>query len=156
MTKPDPATASRVGEATVGPVHSDPDFSIVTVTFIDIDTKLAVMCGLEESKVFFKYDSARVLPEAKERLDRIAACAKDGAAKGKQLLIVGRADPVGSDEYNKELGMSRADAVRDYLSRQGVAAPRVETVSKGEAAADPSAPGEWPYDRRVTVRLQEG
>ena len=70
-------------------------------------------------------------------------------------MIVGSTDPVGSDQYNKELGMSRADAVRDYTSGQGVAAPRVETVSKGEAAADPSAPGGWPDDRRVTVRLQE-
>ncbi len=95
--------------------------SVLTVIAVDIDTKLAVMCGLPESKVFFKFDSAKLVPEAKERLQQIAACATTGPAKGKDLVVIGRTDPVGTDAYNKQLGMSRADSVAKSLPDQGVA-----------------------------------
>ncbi len=134
----------------------DPDIAVYTVTAIDIDTKLAAMCGIPESKVFFKFDTATVRPEAKETLDEIATCALNGPAKGKGLRVVGRTDPRGSEAYNKDLGAERAEAVAKYLREQGVPDPRIETVSKGEAAADPADPSGWPYDRRVTVRLDPG
>jgi len=135
--------------------RTDPDLDIVTVTVVDIDTKLAVMCGVPESKVYFKYDSARLVPEARERLDEIATCAKTGAAAGQDLIVVGRTDPAGADSYNQQLGMSRAEAVARYLREQGVSNARVETASRGEAAAS-ADPWHWPWDRRVTVRLQQG
>lgn len=111
------------------------------------------MCGLQGSSVFFKFDSAQLTPMAKERLQQIATCATTGAAKGKDLLVVGRTDPSGSDQYNKQLGMTRADAVARYLRDQGVSRARVETESKGETGAirEPMA---WPLNRRVTIRLQ--
>jgi outer membrane protein OmpA-like peptidoglycan-associated protein len=84
---------------------------VLTCIAIDIETRLAAMCGLHESKVFFKFDSAKLLPAAKERLEQIATCAKTGPIKGQALLVVGRTDPVGPDEYNEQLGMSRADGV---------------------------------------------
>ncbi|MEP7125841.1 MAG: OmpA family protein [Byssovorax sp.] len=131
----------------------DPDFAVITVTSVDIETKLAMMCGLSQSTVFFKFDSAKLLPDAKDRLDKIAKCATEGAIKDKELVVVGRTDSVGTDEYNKQLGMSRADTVAKYLHEQGVQKARVEAVSKGEAAAVADPYG-WPPDRRVTVRLQ--
>jgi len=112
------------------------------------------MCGIPESKVFFKYDSAKLLPASKERLDQLATCVKTGPAKDRELRVIGRTDPVGSDEYNKQLGMSRADSVAKHLREAGVAQARVETESKGEAAAAVNPYG-WPYDRRVTVRLKD-
>ena len=133
----------------------DPDIATLTVTLIDVDTKLAIMCGMAESSVFFKYDSTQLSADAKDRLDRLAKCATEGAAKGEELAIIGRTDPVGSDAYNKQLGMSRADAVAQYLRGQGVAAARVEAISKGEDAANPAVPAGWGFDRRVTVRLRE-
>lgn len=154
LTATDPARAEPGAPRPQDPAAGDPLFAIITVTAIDIDTRLAVMCGIPESDVFFKYDSAKVLPEAKDRLDRIAACAIDGAAKGKDLLVIGRAGPVGSDEYNKELGMSRAEAVSKYLREKGVSKSRVTTESKGETAANAAAPASWPYERRVTLRLE--
>jgi outer membrane protein OmpA-like peptidoglycan-associated protein len=51
------------------------------------------------------------------------------------------------------LGLDRAEAVAKYLREQGVPAARTETISKGEADGDPADPRGWPYDRRVTVRL---
>jgi osmotically-inducible protein OsmY len=125
-----------------------------TIIAVDVETRLAFMCGLPKSKVFFKYDSAKLLPGAKERLERIATCAKTGPAKGRALLVVGRTDPRGSDKYNEQLGKRRAESVAKYLRELGVAQTRVEIESKGEASAAKAYPGGWPYDRRVTVRLQ--
>jgi outer membrane protein OmpA-like peptidoglycan-associated protein len=132
---------------------ADPDFAVISVISVNIETKLAMMCGLSQSSVFFKFDSAKLTPDAKDRLDKIAKCATEGAIKDKEVVVVGRTDSVGTDEYNKQLGMSRADSVAKYLHEQGVQKARVDAVSKGEveAVADPFG---WPADRRVTVRLQ--
>lgn len=156
----EPTGAGTTGGAAMNAPRPDarsdtaPELTVITVIGVDIDTRLAVMCGLEESKVFFKFDSAKVLPAAKERLQKIADCATNGPAKGKELVVVGRADPVGGDEYNKQLGMDRADSVAQHLKEMGVPKTRVEKLSKGEATAT-ADPFGWPYERRVTVRLQE-
>jgi len=152
--QPQPQPGATTGTTAGTAAAADPDLLLITIVAVDIDTKLAEMCKLAGSSVFFKFDSAGLSPEAKERLDQLAACAKTGPARGKELLVVGRADPTGSDEYNKKLGMSRADAVAKYLRDQGVPKARVETESKGEAAA-PREPYAWPIERRVTVRLQQ-
>jgi outer membrane protein OmpA-like peptidoglycan-associated protein len=48
------------------------------------------------------------------------------------LLITGHTDSKGEAKYNQQLGLSRAQAVRDYLLRQGVKA-KIQTQSKGES-----------------------
>lgn len=132
----------------------DPDLGILTITVVDIDTKLAAMCGIQDSHIFFKVDSAKVTDDSKQRLEQLASCVKDGAAKGKELAIIGHTDPQGSDAYNKQLGKSRAENVAEQLKQHGVAKARVETTSKGEARASED-PWHWPLDRRVTIRLAE-
>ena len=134
------------------PVEGAP--ATLTITRVDIDTRLAGMCGIPASQVFFDFDATKLDAAAKERLDNVARCATDGPAQGKQLRVVGRADPRGEEAYNKQLGMGRADAVAKYLADQGVKQARTETISKGEAAAAED-PAKWPLDRRVTIMLDE-
>lgn len=141
-----PTEGARAETATALPV--------ITVTRVDIDTKLAALCGIASSQVFFDFDGTKLEPAAKERLDKIARCATEGPAQGKQLRIVGRADPRGDEAYNKQLGMGRADTVAKYLSDQGVKQARTESASRGEAAAADD-PAKWPLDRRVTITLDE-
>ncbi len=152
-----PATTTSAGAARppVEAAGNDPDLVIVTVMTVDLQTKLAEMCNVPASKLFFKFDSATVRPGATELIEQIATCAKTGAAKGKALKIIGRTDPRGSPTYNEKLGMERAEAVAKLLRDQGVQDARVELVSKGEEAAEPSEPAGWPYDRRVTIRLAD-
>lgn len=131
---------------------TDPDLGTFTMTAVEVDTKLASMCGLDGSQVYFKFDSTNLRPEAKDRLDKVVTCARDGAATGQQLRVVGHTDPIGKDEYNKKLGMNRAESVAKYLQDQGLAAVRVETASKGEMGAFAN-PFNWPLDRRVVIRI---
>lgn len=47
-------------------------------------------------------------------------------------VIEGHADEQGTREYNLALGARRANAVREFLATQGVAANRIRTVSYGK------------------------
>ncbi len=46
--------------------------------------------------------------------------------------IVGHTDSVGSVKYNQKLGQRRANAVKNWLVKQGVSPNRIVTSSKGE------------------------
>ena len=77
------------------------------------------------------------------------------------VLLAGHTDPRGSQEYNFHLGERRANAVKDYLMQQGVAASQICTVSYGELrpAAQP-VNGNWQQayqmDRRVEIQYGQG
>ena len=49
-----------------------------------------------------------------------------------RLTVEGHADERGTREYNLALGARRANAVKEFLVAQGVAAGRLETVSYGK------------------------
>lgn len=74
-----------------------------------------------------KYDLSK---EAKEALDAFAERLKS-ENKNVYLEIQGHTDSTGSDGYNMQLGHDRAEAVRRYLNKQGVALNRMSTISYG-------------------------
>lgn len=47
--------------------------------------------------------------------------------------IVGHTDSVGTNKYNQKLGLKRANAVKNWLVKQGVEPNRILTSSKGES-----------------------
>lgn len=81
----------------------------------------------------------------------------DGAAEiiqaqpGLRVLIAGHTDTTGSAAFNEQLSQERADAVRQYLVEQGIAANRLVVVAYGELF--PSSPGAAPLDRRVEFEV---
>jgi peptidoglycan-associated lipoprotein len=80
--------------------------------------------------VFFAYDSTVISAEGRATLQKNAEWLKRRSAT--RILIEGHADNRGTNEYNLALGERRADAVRDYLVGLGIAADRIQTVTKGE------------------------
>ncbi|RCX28429.1 peptidoglycan-associated lipoprotein Pal [Thioalbus denitrificans] len=70
-----------------------------------------------------------------------------------KVRLEGHADERGSREYNIALGERRANAVRQLLQLQGVAAGQIETVSYGEER--PAGLGHdeqsWSLNRRVEL-----
>lgn len=98
-----------------------------------------VVCGkpnlpLAERTFFFAFDSAKLTPEARAKLDRIAATIKE-AGNQHEARIVGFADRIGSNDYNLKLSKRRAQAVQKYLISKGVARTAVADVKAvGEAA----------------------
>jgi len=100
--------------------------------------------------VYFTYDSATLSPEAREALDRLAQCYDMTSLRS--IEVVGHADPRGTEAYNHELAMERASAVAAYLRDEGVTAPEVEVISRGEQAARWRL--FWAEDRRVEIDAQ--
>ena len=73
-----------------------------------------------------------------------------------RVRIAGYADPRGSEAYNSELSLRRAQGVAAVLMSAGVAPERILIEAHGKSESD-SADGDldgYAFDRRVTVRLE--
>jgi outer membrane protein OmpA-like peptidoglycan-associated protein len=73
------------------------------------------------------------------------------------VRVVGHTDSTGSDAINNPLSLDRAQAVRDYLTRHGVAGGRIEVEGVGERqpVADNSTAEGRARNRRVEIFLRE-
>lgn len=101
----------------------------------------------------FDYDDATLRDRGENILDDVAQCLSAGALKGRTVTLVGRADPRGSDAYNRRLGFSRAEAALAYLQARGVAPENVRLLSHGERGARGFDEETWQLDRRVDLEL---
>jgi OOP family OmpA-OmpF porin len=83
--------------------------------------------------VLFDFNSAELKEGGKKRLDELANQIKD--ANIDEIIAVGHADRIASEEYNQKLSEARAQAVKDYLSGKVANANRVTAQGKGESAS---------------------
>ncbi len=127
----------------------------LTVSSVFIDPKIATLCGMAQPKAYFDFDSSEVETSDDRSLATLAECASTGPLKGRKLDLIGHTDPRGTDEYNEKLGQSRAQAVETHLAKLGMAASTMVVKSEGEQGTDPNSPAEFPYDRRVDIRLAD-
>lgn len=113
-----------------------------------------------EAPVYFGFDDASIRQDDRPVLDRFAAVLKSHY-EDVLITVEGFADPSGSADYNRRLGMRRAEAVVDYLrSPGGIDVSHLRAVSYGE---DPgrllvpaSGPGERALKNRRVVLVIEG
>lgn len=70
------------------------------------------------------------------------------------LEIEGHADGSGSDEYNAELSLRRAERIRDWLVEHGVAPERLVVRGRGEAAPVESNEGEPGREQNRRARFR--
>lgn len=80
--------------------------------------------------VFFLYDQADLSAEARGVLDKNSSWLRRWTST--RISVEGHADSRGTVEYNLALGERRAASIRDYLVSLGIAASRIQIVSKGE------------------------
>ena len=139
------------GDLTSPDAASEPEYTSVEVF---IDPTILAACNIEPPKVYFETDSARVRDVGDVKLDYVADCLNRNPLDGELIEVIGRADPRGPEEYNRELGLDRANAVASRLSDYGVTPRRIDTYSVGEKDAD-ADPDLWPANRRVVVRLDK-
>ena len=105
--------------------------------------------------VYFKFDSAKLTPADKSKLDLISTRLKREAPSA-QLHVSGHTDSVGSDVYNNKLSKKRAMSVTDYLVSTGIARSSfVSVVGEGESrpvADNKTAEGRG-LNRRVEIKI---
>ena len=68
------------------------------------------------------------------------------------MIIEGYASSDGEEQYNVQLSLNRAEAVRDYLIKLGVAAERLDVKGFGEK--NPLEDNESPEGRAINRRVQ--
>jgi peptidoglycan-associated lipoprotein len=122
---------------------------------VSMSDELRRACGIEDTGAAPKFDFDSALLSATDRgdLDQLAKCMTTGPLAGKNVDLVGRADPRGEAEYNMNLGATRADGVKHYLAQLGVAGSRLTTTSRGALDAQGHDDATWAVDRRVDLRL---
>ncbi len=107
---------------------------------------------LSDDSVKFPVDRASLSPEARTRLQAFVDKLKTDN-RNVYVEIQGHTDAAGSPAYNHRLGEDRAEAVRLFMNRQGVALNRMATISYGQEA--PVAPNTTrtgrAQNRRVVV-----
>lgn len=86
---------------------------------------------LSDDAVKFPVNRHELSKEAEDKLKDFAERLK-GENKNVYLEIQGHTDSTGVALYNYKLGEERAEAVRRYLSKQGIALNRMSTISYGK------------------------
>lgn len=100
----------------------------------------------------FEKDSADLSPDAESQIEELAAALADPLISGDRIEIKGHTDATGSDEYNLDLSIRRAEAVRALLTDAYRVDPaRLDIAGMGEfMLKNPSDP-ESGVNRRVEI-----
>jgi len=123
----------------MGPGGSASDVARVTVNIPVVDERPPVVntptvttTTFSDSvkTIYFDYDKADIKPDEMSKLQANASWLK--ANPSFRFTVEGHCDDRGSEEYNLALGDRRANAVKEFLVGQGIAANRIMTVSYGE------------------------
>ncbi len=77
----------------------------------------------------FGFNKSRVNLVLGRKLDQILA---DWKGTGAAVRLIGHADMVGSEKYNRILSQKRADAVKDALIKKGLPASRISAIGIGQ------------------------
>jgi peptidoglycan-associated lipoprotein len=111
--------------------------------FAQYDTQISEMAGRirVDTIAHFDTDQSTLRDEDKKRLDDYAKILREHHTEA-VITAEGFADPSGSADHNKRLGLRRAQAVRDYLIQTGgLNASQVRAVSYGQAKNRQVIPG---------------
>ena len=114
----------------------------------------------------FKFNGSSLndlLPQGRNVLNQLASVIATGYVSVNQIHLVGHTDRLGSESYNYQLGLNRAQTVRNYLVQQGTPAEAISFASAGKS--QPVTNGCYDVkqrqalqaclqpDRRVTVQI---
>lgn len=125
----------------------------------DFGAKITAMeDGLKfDMPVNFAFNDATVRQQDYPTLNRFAHVVQQYYGQSK-ITIEGFADPAGTTRYNSALSKKRANAVRDYLTSQGLTTNQLETIGYGETRlVTPRAWGNQPgadLNRRVVFVVE--
>ena len=110
-------------------------------------------CDLPDNVANFAFDSSHVHGQYNRVLDALSFCFMSGPLEGRQMNLIGHADPRGSSDYNQALGGRRADNVKQLIVAEHMSESRISTTSRGALDATGTEEVSWAKDRSVDVIL---
>ncbi len=127
------------------PLDWKDDISKGTKTIILDPGKRVILRGVN-----FDFDQANITEDSRDILE--VAYQAMNARPDVLVEISGHTDNVGSDEYNQDLSLRRAQAVKNWLEQRGVRSDRMRTVGKGEM--EPIADNDTDEGRTENRRIE--
>jgi outer membrane protein OmpA-like peptidoglycan-associated protein len=118
-------------------------------------TPNGMIISLPNSVFRFDFDRADLNPRNRELLSRIAGILL--VSKGYGLSVFGYTDDVGTAEYNQQLSLKRANAVKDYLIQAGIdpAIVNVKGYGKTSPLIENTSDEGRAKNRRVEIALTD-
>lgn len=116
----------------------------------DPDDNRGSQCSFDPP--LFDFDDVTLSEAARASLQRAAECIQ--RERNTRYVLIGRADPRGTAEYNLALGERRARVVQRYMISLGVLPDRLAVSSEGSEFATGTDEAGWRRDRRVDFRLR--
>ncbi len=110
-----------------------------------------VACAVADNgaaMVQFDFDSSKLSSEQKKFLDYVSENLKSDMT----VEVTGHTCDIGTESYNKNLSVERANAVRDYLVMKGVPKSHIKTIGRGEAL--PKVPNTSEKNRGINRRAE--
>jgi outer membrane protein OmpA-like peptidoglycan-associated protein len=126
-------TSSRVNVNTMDVKRSDPDDSVNVVVYLD---EIIPEKPFSVSNVYYDFDKATLRPESIASLDTLVQFMRDNPSLNVEIFSY--TDAKGRNPYNLQLSKDRAEAVAEYLRKNGIDASRM--TAKALAASNPAAP----------------
>jgi outer membrane protein OmpA-like peptidoglycan-associated protein len=117
------------------------------------ETERGLVLSLDN--ILFEFDKAAIKPGAERTIEKVSEFLNE--YPDREIIIEGFTDSVGSDDYNLQLSERRAQAVKEALTENSVAATRVDTKGYGEAypvASNDSNSGRL-QNRRVEIVIAD-
>jgi outer membrane protein OmpA-like peptidoglycan-associated protein len=114
-----------------------------TIPIVELGRKLII------ENLLFDVNSA-TLPDTVKELEILYQFMKN--KPNVTILVEGHTDDKGSHPYNDRLSIMRAESVKNYLVRRGIAPERIKTVGYGKRK--PIAPNDTEFGRRLNRRTE--
>jgi outer membrane protein OmpA-like peptidoglycan-associated protein/tetratricopeptide (TPR) repeat protein len=118
-------------------VSEDEDRDTITKVFY-IDPVLKKKVKIEN--VYFQFDKSNVIAFYSAKIDSVLSLLNQNP--GWLVEVQGHTDSKGSDEYNDKLSQRRADEVKKYMIKKGLAKERILVKTFGKK--QPAVPNELP------------
>ena len=100
----------------------------------------------------FEHNSSALMPQASLQLKELELALTSTSLGKDRFEVAGHTDAKGSAQYNKQLSLRRAEAVKRFLVAKGMDAGRLTTVGYGsDKLLAPDRPQD-PSNRRVEIR----
>lgn len=131
-------TTTKTAIAATQPDWSKVDFNAPEIKDEDITDKDVSVRGNDQYTIYslgedilFATDQHTLQGSAEAKLNQITA-ALNKRFKGAIIGVYGSTDATGDAAHNKQLGADRANAVKDWLTNNGIDASKVSVQSLGE------------------------
>jgi OOP family OmpA-OmpF porin len=138
-----PATAAQECDGAIKKAAAAAPQAAAPVAPVATSSKVTLLAD-----ALFDFDKSTLKPEGTQKLNGLVQKLKDVTVE--VIIVVGFTDSIGSLDYNKKLSLRRAEAVKAYLTKNGIEASRVYT--EGKAFAEPVGDNKTAVGRALNRR----